>query len=78
MKFKSSLPCHTQAVERGVKHTTGILRRISGVKRQTGDSRGSNKKCLPKSAKFGILPRGLIMLEKKSCLLLIFQWSVET
>ena len=41
--FKSSLPCHTQAVERGVKQTTGVVRRIRGVKRQNGESRGSTK-----------------------------------
>ena len=39
--FKSFLPCHTQAVERDVKQTTGVVRRISGVKRQNGESRGS-------------------------------------
>ena len=41
--FTSSLPCHTQRVERGVKQTTESVRNISGVKRQNGDSRGSTK-----------------------------------
>ena len=41
--FNSGLPCHTQAVERGVKQTTGSVRRVSGVKRQNGDSRATTK-----------------------------------